>query len=271
MQAGPSDDARAKAILKRQRKAGKVLAGRAAKLKRRSQLVTRAQGVPDADMLDEMTASVGLPGIPFVVDVDFSSGNSLPSLPAEYVVQHVIGEKDACDALLAYHVHTCNGRPDTKAGRDHALARGWAAPQQALALVGHHPGKPTHRCNVLISIHHRDAPVAVLPMSLTACARRCTVLAIHVQPRQRGLQLPAHMWGRAQECVALIARRKARSVRLVKFTLAMPCCQSQQGAHFWIHRMNWDGTEEAKEAALAWHTRKKWKPGTYELWYEMPV
>ena len=30
---GPSDAARAKAILKRQRKAGKVLAGRAAKLK----------------------------------------------------------------------------------------------------------------------------------------------------------------------------------------------------------------------------------------------
>ena len=36
---GPSDAARAKAILKRQRKAGKVLAGRAAKLKRRADLV----------------------------------------------------------------------------------------------------------------------------------------------------------------------------------------------------------------------------------------
>ena len=43
--AGPSDAAREKAILKRQRKAGLVLAGRAAKNKRRSELVAR--GVTD--------------------------------------------------------------------------------------------------------------------------------------------------------------------------------------------------------------------------------
>ena len=42
---GPSDAARAKAILKRQRKAGKVLSGRAAKLKRRADLVSR--GIDD--------------------------------------------------------------------------------------------------------------------------------------------------------------------------------------------------------------------------------
>jgi hypothetical protein len=251
-----------------------VLGGRAAKLKRRSQLVAR--GVEDEGMLDEMTTSVGLAGVPFVVNVDFSGDTSLPSLPlpslpAEYVVHQVTGERWACDALLAYHKHTCDDSSDTNAGRDYALARGWAAPQQALALAGHHPGSSTHRCTVLISIHHRDAPVAVLAMSLTANARSCTVQAIHVSPQQRGLQLPAHMWDTAKECVALIARRAARPVRLVKFTLAMACCQSQQGAHFWIQRMKWDGTEEAKEAALAWNTGKKWKPGTYELWYDMPV
>ena len=72
--AGPSDDARAKAILKRQRKAGLALAGGAAKNKRRSVLLAR--GVTDAGMLDEMTASVGLVGVPFFVDVDCSSSSS---------------------------------------------------------------------------------------------------------------------------------------------------------------------------------------------------
>ena len=91
---GPSDEARAKAILKRQRKSGKALAGGAAKVKRRSQLLAR--GVEDADMLNEMTASVGLPGIPLMVDVDISRGTSLPLLPAGYVVQQVTGERDAC-------------------------------------------------------------------------------------------------------------------------------------------------------------------------------
>ena len=236
--AGPSDEARAKAILKRQRKAGLALSGNAAKKKRRSVLLAR--GVTDADMLDEMTASVGLPGVPFVVGASLPT---LPTLPAGYEVQQVTGEQEACAALLTYHRCICNGRPDTKDGRDYALARGWAAPQQALALKGHHPESPSHRCNLLISIHHQDVPVAVLAMSLTADARHCSVQAVHTPPRQRGLQLPALMWHKAKECVACIAR--SRSARKVKFTLALACCQSQQGAHFWIHRMGWDGTPEA--------------------------
>ena len=108
--AGPSDAAREKAILKRQRKAGLVLAGRAAKNKRRSELVAR--GVTDADILDEMTTSVGLSGVPFVVDVASRKGK-LPTstLPVGYELRQVIGEQEACDALLRYHSST--DRPDS--------------------------------------------------------------------------------------------------------------------------------------------------------------
>lgn len=272
--AGPSDAAREKAILKRQRKAGLVLAGRAAKNKRRSELVAR--GVTDADILDEMTTSVGLSGVPFVVDVASRKGK-LPTstLPVGYELRQVIGEQEACDALLRYHSSMCHGSPDTQIGRDYALSRGWAAPQQALALAGHHPGFPTSKCNVLISIELKanadstTEPVAVLAMHLKANARYCSVLVIHVPPQQRGLQLPALLWDGAKACINKIARNFHRAA--VKFTLAIPCCQSQQGAHFWIHRMHWDGTDEAKEAAKQWNQGVKWKVGTFELWYDMPV
>ena len=68
-----------------------VLAGRAAKNKRRSELVAR--GVTDADILDEMTTSVGLSGVPFVVDVASRKGK-LPTstLPVGYELRQVIGQ-----------------------------------------------------------------------------------------------------------------------------------------------------------------------------------
>ena len=61
-------------------------------------------------MLDEMTASVGLPGVPFVVDVASRSGSlpTLPTLPAGYEVQQVTGEQEGCAALLTYHRCICN-------------------------------------------------------------------------------------------------------------------------------------------------------------------
>ena len=44
-----------------------MLAGRAAKLKRRAQLTAR--GVCDTSLKEELTASFGLPGVPFFVGV----------------------------------------------------------------------------------------------------------------------------------------------------------------------------------------------------------
>ena len=157
----------------------------------------------------------------------------------------------------------------TLAGRDHALAQGWAAPQQAFALTGRNSGSD-RMCNISIGIDFLGEPVGVLALSLDKSARACMVQAIHVAPRLRGpMQLPAHLWEKALESVAEAARgKRSRSVR---FSLEMPCCQSQQGAHFWICRMGWDGTEHARQAAQEWGLGVKWKPGTYALWYDLRV
>ena len=258
---GPSDAARAKGILKRQRMAGTVLSGRAAKLKRRADLVSR--GVDDEEVLDELTAAIGLPGQVFYVNG--SKGKKLPQLPDNMQVRVSLGEHDACAANRAYHAFVCLGKPDTAAGRDHALAHGWAAPQQAFALQGRHPGS-VRQCNISIGIHCLGEPVCMLAMSLDSSARACMVQAIHVVPKQRGpMQLPAHLWAKALESVVETARGKGS--RSVRFSLEMACCQSQQGAHFWICRMGWDGTEHARQAAREWGQGVKWKPGTYELWH----
>ena len=99
-----------------------------------------AAGVEDEDIMDELTVSVGLPGVPFYVDSKavFSTGKppiKPPPLPTDAALQLVLGEHAACDLVLAYHKHTCGGAPNTKAGRDHALADGWASPEQAFALA----------------------------------------------------------------------------------------------------------------------------------------
>ena len=71
-----------------------MLAGRAAKLKRRAQLTAR--GVSDADMKEELTSSFGLPGMPFFVgvSVDCLAGGAGP-LPGGLELLHVAGELGA--------------------------------------------------------------------------------------------------------------------------------------------------------------------------------
>ena len=56
---------------------------------------------PDIAAMIGASAALTLSGVPFFVDVDFSCDTSLP-LPAEYVMQQVTGERDACDALRSY-------------------------------------------------------------------------------------------------------------------------------------------------------------------------
>ena len=52
------------------------------------------------------------------------------ALPDHFQIEVVHGEREACEALLAYHAYQCQGQPDCKSGRDHALKQGWTAPQQ---------------------------------------------------------------------------------------------------------------------------------------------
>ena len=75
--------------MKRQRKAGKVLAGRAAKLKRRADL--KARGVDDEWILDDLVAAVGLPGQIFYVNG--SNSDKLPKLPGNMQVRVSLGER----------------------------------------------------------------------------------------------------------------------------------------------------------------------------------
>ena len=77
------------------------------------------------------------------------------------------------------------------------------------------------------------------------------------------------MWERA--CARVAVEARAKRSPSVRFSLELPTCQSQQGAHFWMHRMGWDGTPDARKAAAAWGQNERWGPGTYELWYTMKV
>ena len=248
-----------------------ILSGNAAKLARRAQLVAR--DTPE-ELLDELTAAVGLAGHPFYHgglhggQLHHGDNSTLKELPDAFTMDVAHGDA-ACAALRTYHTHVCNGAPETKVGREAALKRGWTGPQQSLALAGHHQAS-TRMCNLAITVHGAGEPVAILAMSLSANAHDCSVQAIHAAPKVRGLRVPEPMWTRAKTVVAERARAQSRRVS-VRFSLELPCCQSQQGANFWITRMGWDGTPHAKEAADAWGRGIKWESGTYELWYKLEV
>lgn len=262
---GPSKACRKAALTKRQLAAGKILNGRAAKLKRRAEL--KARGVQDEEDLESMSSTFGEPGFPYISSID---QDEVCELPSSLHLQVSSGESAACAALLTYHKHACMGMPDTPQGRDHALAQGWSGVQQALAIAGHHR-RSTRVCNMCVCVHGEEGMVGILAACLHSSMRSVSVLAIHVAPSMRGpLQLPNRMWQRACDCVAQEARMNG--VTKVRFSLEIPCCQSQQGAYFWIHRMGWDGTVEAREAASAWQTHPgHWLPGDYDLWYELYV
>ena len=54
-----------------------MLAGRAAKLKRRAQLTAR--GVSDTDLKEELTSSFGLPGVPFLLASLLTASQVVPA------------------------------------------------------------------------------------------------------------------------------------------------------------------------------------------------
>ena len=252
------------ALTKRQLAAGKILNGRAAKLKRRAEL--KARGLQDEEDLESMTSTFGEPGFPYIPSIDQDLVCELPSSLHLHVSS---GESAACAALWAYHTHACMGSPKTRQGRDHALAQGWTGVQQALSIAGHPPSS-TRVCNLCVRIHEEEGMVGILAACVHSSMRSVRVLAIHVAPSMRGpLQLPTHMWRHTCHCVAQDAR--AKGVKHVRFSLEIPCCQSQQGAYFWIHRMGWDGTVEAREAASAWRTGRQVLYDDYDLWYELKV
>ena len=222
--------------------------------------------------------AVGLPGHVFYPRrEDQVSAGMLMEMPDDFTVAVAQGTENACAAALEYHAHLCNGDPDSEHGREHALARGWAAPQQAFALQGKKRTEgnrmegTTRYCNLVVRVYRAAEQVAILACSLSQRGQRgCLVQAIHAAPSVRGpLRLPERMWERAKRCIAEQALEEGRSE--VRFGLEMACCQSQQGAHFWITRMGWDGTEEARKAAGAWERKEKWLVGQYVCWYDLKL
>ena len=257
--AGPSQEARDKAIKKRQRKAF-GLSGRAAELKRKAALTARGVDEQEAETSARAMASSG---------IYYSNGaaGELAPLPNGYSLETYDGTT-ARDALSAYHTLLCNHAPADVAGREAALAEGWAAPQQRVALDG---GIGDQHCNLVVvarnSSGHR---IGMIALSLAPDARRCSVLAIHVRDFARGTRrIPEHLWKAAKAAVDAEASGRKRPPARVRFSLELACCQSQQGAHFWINRMGWDGTEQARRAAQQWSSGVKSEVGEYVLWFDL--
>ena len=108
-------------------------------------------------------------------------------------------------------------------------------------------------------------------MHLENAVRSCVVQAIHVMPSFRGpWQFSRHMWEHARTWVTQQARTKPST--LVRFSLETACSQSQQACHFWISRMGWDGSVDAKRACLEYSSGvKKWRVGEYVCFFNLRV
>lgn len=262
--AGPSDAARATSLLKRQRAAGRVVYGAAAKSVRRKQLERRALTTSE---IETQVHSVGAAGVPFATHPHVLP--PLMPLPENLFTIEVCAEEEACvRSLQEYHGARCEGEPETEAGRAVADSQGWGGQLQKLALDGR-ASASQYTCNCLVIVRESctgEAVVGLLAMCFTA--RGCVVLAIHVVPRLRGpLRLTEHLWIAARARIVVAARARQRRVYTV--TAEAACNQAPAAAAFWIYRCGWDGSADAKEAAASWMRDDKIcsvVPGQYLLW-----
>jgi len=103
-------------------------------MKHRAVLVKRHGHNADDRLVDELVTAVGKPRQVYMSGAGASS--MCEELPPEMEVSVSEGGSHAHAILLEYHTQACSHAPDTKEGRDAALERGWAGPQQALALQG---------------------------------------------------------------------------------------------------------------------------------------
>ena len=199
-----SASARAAGILKRQKKAGVALVGRAAQLKCRAVLVKRHGHIADDGFVDELSTAVGKPGQIYMVGAQGTS-SMCKELPPEMEVSVSEGESHAQAMLLDYHTQACSHAPGTKEGRDAALQREWAGPQQALALQGRNTGSLC-MCNAVVCMRQAGELVGLLAMHVDSGVRKCVVQAIHVAPKVRGpWMVPNHLWEHARSYVAGLA------------------------------------------------------------------
>ena len=218
----------------------------------------------DADVHVQSVQSVGLPGQRWLTDPT-SLPRELPSLPTRISIVEYRTDQLAQAHLKSYNAAACDGKPHLEEGRVKGCNIGWAGPQQHLALHGRRSGD-SRSCNLVYVASDECMPCGVLAMSVDARYRKCVVLAIHVFPSYRGpYRLGEHLWWQAHAHVKQAAKH-AQS-HMVRFALEPACCQSFQGAHFWIKRCGWDGTTDARRAAES--TSAKNSLGQYDMWYVM--
>ena len=261
-------------MLKRRRQGGTALFGGAAKNHRRAVLLRSGAGSFSGKILDELIKSVGLPGqVTYTANSPYAMMSTLPPQPEASDIVVTTG-RGARDVLLAYHGSACSGSPDTEAGIAEAVERCWSAPMHRLALEGKAVGSKKV-CNAVVCLHMEGEHAGLLAMHLDADVRMCIVQAIHIMPKFRGpWQFSRRMWELARSWVADAARVK--KTKLVRFSLEMACSHSQQGCYFWITRMGWDGTADARRAAHEYACagageKKKWATGQYECFYNLHI
>ena len=261
---GPSDAARAASLLKRQRSAGRVVYGAAAKSCRRKKLQGRA--VEGSD-IETQLVNVGAAGVPYA-----TTAGVLPPLmpfPEDLFTMEVCeGEETCLRSIREYHRVRCEDQPVTEIGRSVADDQGWGGQLQRLAADGCATGSHSV-CNTLVIVHERCTGEAVGLLAMCFTSRGCLVQAIHVVPRLRGpLRLPEQLWRTARAKIACEAREQQRCSYRV--TAETACNQAPAAAVFWIYRgCGWEGSADAAKAAASWmcgdHSSSSIVPGQYQL------
>ena len=241
---GPSAEARRTALLKRQRRAGTVLDGAAAKAASAKKAKFRGSTPP---------SDVGREGQPYYHAVQVPP---LPPAPTERFEVCKAGTGVAAAAMVSEYASNQLTAPPSA---------DWS---QELAAACRSP--VTHA--VLVRERSTAAPVGVVAAHVGA--RSVTVRIIHVVPRLRGhARLGEHLWQALLPLLheATITTSTSHKLCLLNTT----CARGAQAAAFWVLRCGWHGSDDAAEAAQRWHSQRdvasssKTKVGEYIMSYQL--
>ena len=240
---GPSAEARQRATLKRQRKAGTVLDGAAARAASAKKAAFRGSTPPQ---------DVGRPGQPYYHSAP------LPPLP------------QALPALLELST--------AKSGDEAAtMVRAYASEMAALEdvdwtqdLATACAAKVTHAA----CVKELSPPALAGLVAADVGAHSVTIRVLHVVPRHRGhARLGEHLWRALLPQLQEATRTRSKHRRTCY--LNTTCTRGPQAAAFWIERCGWKGSDDATDGARRWHTQgsvatsKKTKVGEYQMFYEL--
>lgn len=232
-------------MLKRQRRAGTVLDGAAARAASAKKAKFRGSTPPN---------DVGRQRQPY-----FHAGPVPPlppALPGPFEAR-VAGTGDEAAALAHEYASIQATAPLERADWSQELDAACRSPV-------------THA--VLVRELSTAAPVGIVAADVGA--RSVTVRIIHVVPRLRGhARLGEHLWQALLPLLHKATSTKSTSRKLC--LLNTTCERGAQAAAFWILRCGWQGSQDATEAAQRWHTQRdvasssKTRVGEYIMSYQL--